>query len=97
MENREILIRKIIRNSWNNSYATGTVNGHNRVIGEFRAINNAGDFLSRKNYVCGLNLHCVQNCDSTHVPSSSANPKFVTDSSDYTKYRKQRAYNKNFK
>ena len=45
--------RTILRNAWNTSYATGTYNGLNRKIGPFRAVNNAGDFLSRENYKCG--------------------------------------------
>ena len=45
--------RSILRNAWNTSYAKGTYNGHKRKIGPFRAINNAGDFLSRQNYKCG--------------------------------------------
>jgi len=45
--------RSILRRGWNTSFATGTVNGQNRVITPFRAVNNSGDFLARNNYKCG--------------------------------------------
>ena len=46
-----VMIRKVIRNSWNKSYATGKVNGSKRIASEFKSINNITDFSSRKNYV----------------------------------------------
>ena len=45
--------RGILRRAWNQENAVGTINGQNRVITPFRAVNNLGDFLARKNYVCG--------------------------------------------
>jgi hypothetical protein len=36
------------------------------------------------------------NCDGTGVPASSCNVKFVADSSDYTKFKKQSAMNRNY-
>jgi hypothetical protein len=107
----EIRIRRVIVNSWNNPYATGTVNGNKRIIGEFKAVNNIGDFLSRQNYRCGSIPNpiqpnsfswrsrigsIIQNCDKSGIPSSNTNTKFVPDSSEYTKYKKIRAFNKNF-
>lgn len=105
-------IRRILRNSWNTQYAVGKVNGYNRVSTPFRAVNNLDDFLSRQDYVCGgpnpvkssylgKSLNFIagtkQNtCDGTGVAGSSCNPKFVSDSSDYTTYRKQRAMNRNY-
>ena len=47
------ITRKILRSSWNTPYATGTYAGEKRVTTPFRAVNNLGDFLSRKNYSCG--------------------------------------------
>lgn len=99
--------RTILRRAWNTPYATGTVNGYNRIITPFRAVNNLGDFLSRKNYVCGgpnavnadrykrnNNIRgMISICDGTDVPASSCNGKFVSDSSDYTTYKRQRAVN----
>ena len=45
--------RHLLRRAWNQGQASGMVEGQKRVITPFRAVNNLGDFLSRKNYVCG--------------------------------------------
>lgn len=106
----ESLSRRVLRSSWNQQNATGTINGHNRVITPFRAVNNLGDFLSRQNYVCGgpnqvnpskpgWKSHIgsiISNCDTTGVEGASCNPKFVPDSSDYISYKKRRAMNINY-
>lgn len=102
--------RSVLRKSWNTMYATGTVNGYARVITPFRAVNNLGDFLARKNYVCGgpnqVNASkpgmkgrigsIISTCDDTGVEASNCNPKFVSDSSDYVKFRKQQAINRTY-
>jgi hypothetical protein len=102
--------RGILRRAWNQENAVGTINGQNRVITPFRAVNNLGDFLARKNYVCGgpnqVNASkpgwkgkigsIISSCDNTGVEGYSGNVKFVPDSSDYTTYRKQRAFNRNY-
>jgi len=109
-DGEQALVRKQLRSAWNTSYATGTVNGHKRAIGPFRAVMNSGDFLSRQNYVCGgpspTHLYkggifsrfgsTISQCDGTGVPASSTNTKFVPDSSDYTRFRKQNAMNNNY-
>jgi len=104
----QVVARKILRSAWNTRYATGTVAGRGRVIGEFRAVNNLGDFLGRQNYSCGgsnqINHHIPgmragsipQQCDGTGIPASTCNPRFVPDSSDYITYKKQRAMNHNY-
>jgi hypothetical protein len=103
-------MRKVLRMGWNTAYATGTVNGQARRITPFRAVNNSGDFLSRKNYSSGgpnptnasrpgyarLIGSMWANPDNTGVPASSCNVKFVADSSEYTKFRKQQANNRNY-
>lgn len=102
--------RSVLRKSWNTMYATGTVNGYARVITPFRAVNNLGDFLARKNYVCGgpnqVNASkpgmkgrigsIISSCDGTGVEAANCNPKFVSDSSDYVKFRKQQAINRTY-
>ena len=51
--------RHVLRQAWNGtplvSAGTVTIGStiSNRKIGSFRAVNNAGDLLSRKNYSCG--------------------------------------------
>ena len=101
------MIRKVLRNSWNGPYATGKVNGYQRAVSEFKAVSNIGDYLNRQNYACNVpngiqSNHVmwrsrvgsiIQKCDQTGIPCSNANTKFVPDSSDYTTYKKQRAYN----
>lgn len=109
-DSEQVMTRRVLRNSWNTSYATGTVNGNKRVITPFRAVNNLGDFLSRQNYVCGgsnqVNANkpgmkgrigsIISQCDSTGVAASVCNTRFVPDSSDYIKYKKQQALNHNY-
>jgi hypothetical protein len=106
----ETAMRKVLVKSWNNPYATGTVNGKKRIITPFRAVNNSGDFLARPYYSCGgpnptnktrsfyqHRIGAITNmCDGTNIPASSCNTKFVSDSSDYTKFKKQMAYVKNY-
>ena len=103
------MTRRVLRDSWNGAYATGTVNGYGARIGGFKAVNNISDFLSRQNYVCnvpnpqsnsfnGRNRigSIIKHCDNTGIQCSNTNTKFVPDSSDYIKYRKQRAINQNY-
>ena len=104
-DSEQTSIRRILRNSWNNQQAVGTVNGNKRIITPFRAVNNLGDFLSRQNYVCGGSNQVnadkpgwkgrigsiISQCDGTGVAAGSGNMRYVPDSSDYIRYRKQRA------
>lgn len=106
----QALARKILTKSWNTPYARGEFNEKQAVIGPFRLVNNLGDFLNRQNYSCGgpnqirsnkpglrsISGTIPQNCDTTGIPASSCNPKFVPDSSDYVRYKKQRAMNLNY-
>jgi hypothetical protein len=103
----QVLARRVVVKSWNTAYATGTVNGKTRVITPFRAVNNSGDFLGRVQYNCGgVNptnadrpgwksriRNMFSNCDGSGIPPSTTNVKFVADSSDYAKYKKNRAIN----
>jgi hypothetical protein len=105
-----VMTRRILRSSWNTPYAYGTVNGRERVIGQFRAVNNLGDFLGRIDYVCGgpnqVNSNrpgwkshigsIISQCDGTGIPASVCNSRFVSDSSDYTTFKKQKAMNQNY-
>lgn len=104
-DSEQTMMRSVLRRSWNNQQAVGTVNGKGRVITPFRAVNNLGDFLGRQNYVCGgaNQVHadkpgrgiCIRNiisqCDSTGVPAGAGNQRFVSDTSDYITYKKQSA------
>jgi hypothetical protein len=107
-DSEQTMCRRVLRSAWNTRYATGRVNGNDRVITPFRAVNNLGDFLSRTNYVCGgpnqVNKSkpgmrigsIISACDGTGVEGYSGNPKFVPDSSDYIRFKKQQAMNRNY-
>lgn len=106
----QVLNRRIIRGAWNNPNAVGTINGQTRIVTPFRAVNNLGDFLGRQNYVCGGSNQVnaskpgwkghigsiLSQCDSTGVAASVCNNRFVPDSSDYIRYKKQRAMVQNY-
>ena len=104
------LMRRVLRRGWNTEYARGNINGRQRVTTPFRAVNNLGDFLSRKNYVCGGSNQVnaskpgwkghigsiLSQCDGTGVEAGSGNMRHVPDSSDYVRYRKQNAINNTY-
>jgi len=102
--------RRVLRDGWNTINAGESINGHKRVITPFRAVNNLGDYLARKDYVCGgpnqVNASkpgmkgrigsIISACDTSGVEGASCNPRFVSDSSDYIKFKKQVAMNRNY-
>jgi hypothetical protein len=118
-------IRFTLKNAWNTTYPSQLRrDGLKRSITTpFRAINNAGDLLSRENFSCGGSCQTPQSvpglhglklrfgavstaCTSsvayntlqliTNIPSATCNVKYVYDSSDYIRYLKQQAVNKNY-
>ncbi len=103
---RRVLVRS--RSELNVKDIIGT---RNRVLTPFRAANNLGDFLGRKNYVDGSEPNpqsasrpgyarligsVMSNKDSSGITGASCNPKFVSDSSDYIKFKRQSDTNRNF-
>ncbi len=106
----QVMSRRVVRDSWNTRFTAKSINGHARTATPFRAVNNSGDYLSRQNYTCGGSNQTnaskpgmkgrigsiLNNCDSTGVEASTTNPKFVADSSDYIKYKKQVNINNNY-
>ena len=105
-----INMRRVITRSWTNINTADTVNAKKRVLTPFRAANNLGDFLARKNYVTdGPNPQSASrpgygrligsirpNPDNSGVIGASCNPKFVSDSSDYIKFKRQIATIRNY-
>lgn len=118
-------IRFTLKNAWNTSYRAqlSRNNLKQSITTPFRAVNNAGDLLSRDNYSCGGSCQtpqsrpglkglsqrfgAIQNsCTPSasynslqlikNIPPASCNVKYVYDSSDYTTYLKQKAFNKNY-
>jgi len=106
----DIMTRRILRDSWNTPNAVGNLKGKGRVITPFRAVNNLGDYLGRQQYVCGgsnqVNANrpgwksiigsIISQCDGTGVAASVCNNRYVPDSSDYIKFKKQMAVNANY-
>ncbi len=106
----QVMSRRIVVKSWNTNFTSGTYNGRSRIVTPFRAVNDLGDFLQRKNYVCGGSNQVnaskpgmksrigsiISNCDGSGVPAANCNVKFVPDSSDYTKFKKLQAQNRNY-
>ena len=108
--------RFILREAWNTNYLREKIAFNNvpaRCVTPFRAVNNAGDLLSRPYYSCGGPCQTFQSrpgmyglktkfghvsirCDGTSVPPSACNVKYVYDSSDYSRFLKQQAINKNY-
>jgi hypothetical protein len=109
-DSEQIMIRGVLRRSWNNTNVQSSINGNKRIITPFRAVNNLGDYLGRQDYVCGGPNQVsaskpgwkgrigsiISACDNTGVAASVTNNKFVSDSSDYITYRKQRAISNNY-
>lgn len=78
----------------------------------FRVANNAGDLLMRQNYSCGGSNQLSNSrrrqsngmfrggrndqCDTSNVEAASCNPKYVYDSSDYSRFKKLSATQKSF-
>ena len=108
-------IRFTLKQSWNTTYPSQLTKSNKKaIITPFRAVNNAGDLLSREYYSCGgpcqtfqsrPGLHGLKNhfghiadtCDyEGGVPPASCNVKYVYDSSDYSRYLKERAINRNY-
>ena len=111
--------RLILSKAWNGKYASEQVT--NEVTSQivkpsttpFRAVMNAGDYLSREHYSCGgpnmigsgppgsLVLtskdggQSRRQCDKTGIPASTCNVKYVYDSSDYARFKKEQAKNRN--
>ena len=104
--------RFTLREAWNGSAATGRVNNRKISATPFRAVNNAGDLLNRMYYSSGgsnqvtnvrnqygwdiLAGSVKKSNDGTGIPSATCNTKFVYDGSDYTKFKKLQAINRNY-
>ena len=107
-------IRFYLREAYNTKYGSQkTLQGiPAKINSPFRLANNAGDPLSRQNYVCGgtpaqvkkpqvngmrsLYGNLTNRCDGTGIQASNCNNKYVYDSSDYITYKKNSAINKNY-
>ena len=57
--------RFYLKNAWNTTYESGSSNPK-RILGSFRAVNNAGDLLCRQNYSCGGSCQTSQSRPGLH-------------------------------
>ena len=118
-------IRFTLKNAWNTTYPSQLRRDNltKPITTPFRAVNNAGDLLSRNNYSCGGTCQTPQSRPNlkglrqrfgstsvscrpsviwslsqldSEVPSSTCNVKYVYDGSDYTKFKKNQAVNRNY-
>ena len=101
--------RRVLRSSWNSTMLS-SINGRRPVVTPFRGVNALGDFLGRVNYSCGgpnptnpskpgrgrLIGSIPQQCDTTGIETTSCNPKFVADCSDYVRFKKLSAVNRTY-
>jgi hypothetical protein len=114
--------RFTLRDAWNTTSYSGSSNPK-RIITPFRAVNNAGDLLSRENYSCGGSCQTPQSIPNVKglrhrfgatsiscqpsvlwsslqvdptIPSSTCNVKYVYDGSDYIRFKKNQAVNRNY-
>jgi hypothetical protein len=114
--------RFMLRDAWNTTSYSGSSNPK-RITTPFRAVNNAGDLLSRQNYSCGGTCQTPQSRPGLNglrqrfgstsascqpsvlwssvqvdpaIPSSTCNVKYVYDGSDYIKFKKDQAVNRNY-
>jgi hypothetical protein len=113
--------RFTLRDAWNTTTYSGSSN-RTRIVTPFRAVNNAGDILSRQNYSVGGACQSFQSRPglsglrqrfgakqdtspsvvwsalqlNAAVPASTCNGKYVYDSSDYIRFRKNQAVNQNY-
>lgn len=85
--------RDVLREGWNGAYAKGNVKGRSHAGTPFRLVNNSGDYLARRNYACRSD---GSGCDGSGIQASSCNSAYVYDSSDYIRFKKQQAKNKNY-
>ena len=109
--NDRSLERNVLRTVWNNNYhCNKDPNKKQRAIGGFRMVMNAGDYLSRVNAPCGGSNQVtsrpgmmvmttkdgVQQCGHEHPPVANTNVKYVYDSSDFIRYRREKSINKGY-
>ena len=107
--NERAINRNVLREVWNTNF-TKNNQCNTRAIGGFRAVMNAGDLKSRKNYGCGgsnkvtsrpgmmvlTTRDGVNRCKGDGVEAANTNVKWVYDSSDFTRYRKESSINSGY-
>jgi hypothetical protein len=112
------MMRFTLRESWNGKAANKVYNGIKTNVTPFRAVNNAGDLMTRVAFTSGGsnqvntgrikiaanasarglggNIKISTLPNPNNLPSANTNVKWVYDSSDYTKFKKQQSHNRNY-
>jgi len=109
---RKILVKSWNGQYATGNYTGANGKVYKSVTTPFRAVNNLGDFLGRSNYSSGgpqpitrtypdrfsksVIRSVPNNPDGTGIPATSCNPRYVSDCSDYIRYRKLRSVNRNY-
>jgi hypothetical protein len=96
--------REVLRRAWNTKLVFS--NDKSLSTGTFRATQNAGDVKHRHNYsakgpnqLSSLSFSYVSGKDGTQgshddIPVSATNVKYVYDSSNYTRYSREKSMNR---
>jgi hypothetical protein len=107
----DVMIRNTIKNSWNKNASIGVVNGRGRASSAMKGVFGSTDFLSRVNYLGetipnpSKTTHSIWHSrmgsvmarsDGTNIVGSNSNVKWVYDSSDFIRYKKQSAIARNY-
>lgn len=100
--------RRVLKYAWNTQF-TNSQSPIKPSMGGFRLTMNAGDPLSRQGYTCSgpnaLNGLVFTNmpmnkgnasyeCDGSGIEESNCNTRYVYDSSNFTRFRKEQAMNR---
>ena len=98
--------RQVLTRAWNTSLIFSTNKDLKTTSGTFRVTQNAGDVKHRHNYsakgpnqLSGLAMTYVSGKDGTQgieevVPVSATNVKYVYDSSNFTRYSREKSMNR---
>ena len=98
--------RQVLTRAWNTSLIFSTNKDLKTSAGTFRVTQNAGDVKHRQNYsakgpnqLSGLAMTYVSGKDGTQgtdeiVPVSATNVKYVYDSSNFTRYAREKSANR---
>lgn len=110
-DNNDVIgTRFILRNAWNNNYLGSNIKAACtpfRAVnnsGDLLSRQNYSCGGPCQTYQSRPNLHGlksgfghIQNmCDGSNIPPAACNTKYVADTSDYTRFLKQKAVNKNY-
>ena len=98
--------RQVLTRSWNTDLILSNNENIKTTSGTFRVTQNAGDVLHRHNFAAkgpnqlsGLSMTYISGKDGTQgsvvdIPVSATNVKYVYDSSNFTRYAREKSMNR---